>query len=128
MSSVRISGGELPGGAFFGTYSFANYFNLGQYPTGNITNNRRRSRELELECAQSCHSGWRGFARRSVCHAKLQHRSPLTADAGWTQQNYAQSDPLSGNSIASKFVVTTDSKHILPVYPKLGGGDGADWH
>jgi hypothetical protein len=38
MSPVRISGSELPGGAFFGTYSFANYFNLGPYPTGNITN------------------------------------------------------------------------------------------
>jgi hypothetical protein len=32
----------------------------------------------------------------------------LSADAGWTQQNYSQSDPLSGNSIAS-FLLGTPS-------------------
>ena len=33
----------------------------------------------------------------------------LSADPGWTQQNYAQSDPLSGNSIASFLLGTPSS-------------------
>ena len=52
-----------------------NYFNLGQYPTGNITNTGALADELELECPRSLHQVRRGSARHPVRDAELQHRA-----------------------------------------------------
>jgi hypothetical protein len=92
---------NLPGGAFFGTYSFANYFNLGQYPTGDITNTGAVAASLSWNVRS--HSIRAGVDLRDIQYNKQNFSTALSlsADAGWTQQNYAQSDPLSGNSIAS---------------------------
>jgi hypothetical protein len=46
----------------------------------------------------------------------------LSADPGWTQANYAQSDPLSGNSIASFLLLTpsggSSGYSLLGVYKR----------
>ena len=66
---------SLPGGAFFGTYSFPNYFNLGQYPTGDITNTGSAAASLSWNVKKPFRQIRRRHARHSVHHAKLQHRS-----------------------------------------------------
>lgn len=99
---------SLPGGAFFGSYSFSNYFNLGQYPTGDITNTGSIAPSLNWNVRG--HSIKAGADLRDVQYVTQNFSTALSlsADAGWTQQNYAQSDPLSGNSIAS-FLLGTPS-------------------
>ena len=98
----------LPGGAFFGSYSFSNYFNLGQYPTGNITNTGALA--VSANWNFGGHSVKAGADLRNIQYVTQNFSTALalSADPGWTQQNYSQSDPLSGNSIAS-FLLGTPS-------------------
>ena len=98
----------LPGGAFFGSYSFSNYFNLGQYPTGNITNTGALAASVNWNFRG--HSVKAGADLRNIQYVTQNFSTALalSADPGWTQQNYSQSDPLSGNSIAS-FLLGTPS-------------------
>jgi hypothetical protein len=111
---------KLPGGAFFGTYSFANYFNLGQYPTGDITNTGAIAASLSWNVRS--HSIRAGVDLRDIQYVRQNFSTALSlsADAGWTQQNYAQSDPLSGNSIASWLLGTpsggSSAYSLLGVY------------
>ena len=99
---------KLPGGAFFGRYSFSNYFSLGQYPTGDITNTGSIAPSVNWN--KGSHSIKAGADIRDVQWVTQNYSTALSlsADAGWTQQNYSQSDPLSGNSIAS-FLLGTPS-------------------
>jgi hypothetical protein len=99
----------LPGGAFFGTYSFSNYFNLGQYPTGNITNTGALATSLNWNVRG--HAIKFGADLRDIQYVTQNFSTALSlsADPGWTQRNYAQSDPLSGNSIASFLLGTPSS-------------------
>ena len=99
----------LPGGAFFGRYSFSNYFSLGQYPTGDITNTGSIAPSLNWN--KGSHSIKVGADLRDVQYVTQNYSTALSlsADTGWTQQNYAQSDPLSGNSIASFLLGTPSS-------------------
>lgn len=101
--------GSLPGGPFFGTYSFSNYFNLGQYPTGDITNSGSAAASLNWNIKS--HSVKAGVDIRDIQYVTQNFSTALSlgADPGWTQQNYAQSDPLSGNSIASWLLGTPSS-------------------
>ena len=98
----------LPGGAFFGRYSFSNYFSLGQYPTGDVTNTGSIAPSLNWNLRG--HAIKFGADLRDVQWVTQNYSTALSlsADAGWTQQNYSQSDPLSGNSIAS-FLLGTPS-------------------
>jgi hypothetical protein len=100
---------SLPGGPFFGTYSFSNYFNLGQYPTGDITNSGNIAGSVNWNVKS--HSIRAGVDMRDVQYVTQNFSTALSlgADPGWTQQNYAQSDPLSGNSIASWLIGTPSS-------------------
>lgn len=99
----------LPGGAFFGVYNFSNYFNLGQYPTGNITNTGALATSLNWNVHS--HAIKFGADLRDIQYVTQNFSTALSlsADAGWTQQNYAQSDSLSGNSIASFLLGTPSS-------------------
>jgi hypothetical protein len=99
----------LPGGAFFGVYNFTNYFNLGQYPTGDITNTGSIAPSLNWNVRG--HSIKFGADLRDVQYVTQNFSTALslTADAGWTQQNYSQADALSGNSIASFLLGTPSS-------------------
>ena len=99
---------QLPGGAFFGVYNFNNYFNLGQYPSGDITNTGA-SPSARVTTPRPFDPGRRRSARCPVCHAEFQHRAEPHRVPGWTQQNYAQADSLSGNSIASWLLGTPSS-------------------
>jgi hypothetical protein len=111
---------SLPGGSFFGTYSFSNYFNLGQYPTGDITNTGSVAASVNWNVKR--HSIKAGADIRDIQYVtqNFSNALSLSADPGWTQQNYAQSDPLSGNSIASWLVGTpsggSSAYSLLGVY------------
>jgi hypothetical protein len=111
---------SLPGGAFFGTYSFSNYFNLGQYPTGDITNSGSAAASINWNVKS--HSIRAGVDIRDIQYVTQNFSTALSlgADPGFTQQNYAQSDPLSGNSIASWLLGTPSSGssgyNLLGVY------------
>ncbi|HEY2012152.1 MAG TPA: TonB-dependent receptor, partial [Bryobacteraceae bacterium] len=111
---------SLPGGAFFGTYSFANYFNLGQYPTGDITNTGAFAGSVNWNVRS--HSIRAGVDIRDIQYVTQNFSTALSlgADTGFTQQNYAQSDPLSGNSIASWLLGTpstgSSAYSLLGVY------------
>jgi Carboxypeptidase regulatory-like domain len=98
----------LPGGAFFGTYSFSNYFNLGQYPTGNITNTGALATSFNWNVRGHSIKGGADLRDIQYVTQNFSTALSLSADPGWTQQNYSQSDPLSGNSIAS-FLLGTPS-------------------
>jgi hypothetical protein len=110
----------LPGGAFFGNYNFTNYFNLGQYPTGNITNTGALAVSLNWNVRK--HAIKAGVDLRDIQYVTQNFSTALslTADPTWTQQNYAQPDPLSGNSIASFLLGTptsgSSSYNLLGVY------------
>jgi hypothetical protein len=111
---------SLPGGAFFGTYSFSNYAGLGQYPTGDITNTGAFAGSLNWNIKS--HSVKAGVDIRDIQYVTQNFSTALSlsADPGWTQQNYAQSDPLSGNSIASWLLGTpsggSSAYSLLGVY------------
>ncbi|HEY3840909.1 MAG TPA: carboxypeptidase-like regulatory domain-containing protein, partial [Bryobacteraceae bacterium] len=100
---------SLPGGAFFGNYNFTNYFNLGQYPTGDITNTGSFAGSINWNIKS--HSVKAGVDIRDIQYITQNFSTALslTADPGWTQQNYALADPLSGNSIASWLLGTPSS-------------------
>jgi hypothetical protein len=110
----------LPGGAFFGNYNFSNYFNLGQYPTGDITNTGALATSMNWNLRG--HSLKVGADLRNIQYVtqNFSNALSLSADSGWTQQNYSQSDPLSGNSIASFLLGTpssgSSSYNLLGVY------------
>ncbi|HEY1337351.1 MAG TPA: TonB-dependent receptor, partial [Bryobacteraceae bacterium] len=110
----------LPGGAFFGVYNFSNYFSLGQYPTGNITNTGALATSVNWNVRG--HAIKFGADLRDIQYVTQNFSTALSlsADSGWTQQNYAQSDPLSGNSIASFLLGTPSSGssgyNLLGVY------------
>jgi len=99
----------LPGGAFFGVYNFNNYFNLGQYPTGDITNTG--SFEGSVNWTVRAHAIKFGVDIRDIQYVTQNFSNAVnfTADPTWTQQNYAQSDPLSGNTMASWLLGTPQS-------------------
>jgi hypothetical protein len=111
---------SLPGGLFFGTYSFSNYFNLGQYPTGDITNTGSVAASVNWNVKR--HSIKAGVDIRDIQYItqNFSNALSLSADPGWTQQNYAQSDPLSGNSVASWLLGTpsggSSAYSLLGVY------------
>jgi hypothetical protein len=100
---------SLPGGAFFGVYNFNNYFNLGQYPTGDITNTG--SFEGSVNWTVKSHAIKFGVDIRDIQYVTQNFSNALnfTADPTWTQQNYAQSDSFSGNDIASWLLGTPQS-------------------
>jgi hypothetical protein len=111
---------SLPGGPFFGVYNFNNYFNLGQYPTGDITNTGAFAASVNWNV--KAHSVKAGVDIRDIQYITQNFSTALslTADPTFTQQNYAQSDPLSGNSIASWLLGTPASGssgyNLLGVY------------
>ena len=111
---------SLPGGAFFGNYNFTNYFNLGQYPTGDITNSGSFAGSVSWNI--KTHAVKMGVDIRDIQYITQNFSTALSlsADPGFTQQNYAQADPLSGNSIASWLLGTPSSGssgyNLLGVY------------
>ena len=100
---------SLPGGAFFGTYSFSNYASLGQYPTGDITNTGSAAASLSWNVKN--HSIRAGVDLRDVQYVTQNFSTALSLSGSpqWTQQNYALADPLSGNDIASWLLGTPSS-------------------
>ena len=66
---------SLPGGAFFGTYSFYQLLQPGPISHRRYHQHGLHRRQPELERARAFHQGRRGFARYPVRYAKLQHRS-----------------------------------------------------
>ena len=102
---------SLPGGAFFGTYNFTNYATLGQYPTGDITNTGAVAASLSWNIRK--HALRFGADIRDVQYITQNYSVALSlgADPGWTQQNYALPDPLSGNSLASWLLGTPSANN-----------------
>ena len=92
---------SLPGGAYFGNYSFTNYASLGQYPTGDITNSLSEAASVSWNVKS--HTLRAGVDLRDIQYITQNYSTALSlsADPGWTQANYAQADSVSGNSIAS---------------------------
>ncbi|SPE38875.1 conserved exported hypothetical protein [Candidatus Sulfopaludibacter sp. SbA6] len=92
---------SLPGGPFFGTYSFSNYFQMGQYPTGDITNTGSAAASLNWNVRN--HTIKAGVDLRDIQYITQNFSTALSLSGSpqWTQQNYALADPLSGNDIAS---------------------------
>jgi hypothetical protein len=125
---------QLPGGAFFGVYNFSNYFNLGQYPSGDITNTGALAASMNYNIHG--HAIKAGIDVRDVQYVtqNFGNALSLSADPGWTQQNYAQADPLSGNSIASWLLGTPSSGssayNLLGVYQEHYYAPWVqdDWH
>ena len=101
---------QLPGGPYFGNYTFTDYGDtgLGQYPSGDITNSV--ALQPSITRTWSGHTLKAGADMRWVQFISRNYGNPLqlSADRGWTQQDYAEGDDLSGNSIAS-FLLGTPS-------------------
>ena len=78
-------------------------------PTGDITNTGALATSLNWNVRG--HSIKFGADLRDIQYVTQNFSTALSlsADPGWTQQNYAQSDPLSGNSIASFLLGTPSS-------------------
>ncbi len=100
---------SLPGGAYFGNYSFTNYASLGQYPTGDITNTLAEAASVSWNVKS--HTLRAGVDLRDIQYITQNYSTALSlsADPGWTQANYAQADSVSGNSIASWLLGTPSS-------------------
>ena len=100
---------SLPGGAYFGNYSFTNYASLGQYPTGDITNSLSEAASVSWNVKN--HTLRAGVDLRDIQYITQNYSTALSlsADPGWTQANYAQADSVSGNSIASWLLGTPSS-------------------
>jgi hypothetical protein len=100
--------GQLPGGPFFGRYTFTGYEGLGQYPTRNVTNN--------FALHPTVSAVWRGHATKAGMDMRwIQYANQnygdvllLTGSPSWTQREWNRADALSGNSIAS-FLLGTPS-------------------
>lgn len=111
---------QIPGGAYFGTYSFSDYQGLGQYPSGDITNT--------LSGALTLSVNWRGHTTKVGIDARwvqwsnqsLGNPLNLSFDGAWTQQAYNRSDGLSGNSAATALLgyVSSGSSafNAIPIY------------
>jgi len=92
---------QLPGGAFFGVYQWTGYQTIGMYPNRNVTNNGAFHPTLSVV--------WRGHTTKTGIDMRwIQYANQntgdvlsLSANAGWTQRDYARADALSGHSIAS---------------------------
>jgi hypothetical protein len=100
---------QLPGGPFFGRYTFSNYQSMGQYFTGDITNTA--ALHPTITKMVSGHAIKAGFDMRWIQYITRNSGNPLllSADRGWTQKEYNRSDALSGDDIASWLLGTPSS-------------------
>jgi len=111
---------RIPGGPYFGSYSFSGYQGMGQYPSGDITNT--------VSFAPSISVLWKGHTTKAGMDARwtqwsnqnLGNPLSLSFDGGWTQKTYNRSDGVSGNSIASALLgyVSGGSStfNAIPIY------------
>ena len=93
---------QLPGDAFFGEYDFSNYDSLGEYPRWNWTHTG--SPQFQISHMMGNHAlragadlRWIAYEANGAAGAALD----LSASPAWTQANYANSDSVSGDTIAS---------------------------
>ena len=92
---------QLPGGKFFGRYEFDGYSYLGRYRDVNITNNYGISPNItKIWKSHSFHTGL-DFRRIYYILNSTGNIWYFNSRKDYTQQTWNQSDPLSGNAIAS---------------------------
>ena len=92
---------QLPGGKFFGRYEFDGYTSLGRYRDVNITNNYGINPNVtKIWKSHSIHSGL-DFRRIYYILNSTGNIWYFNSRKDYTQQTWNQSDPLSGNAIAS---------------------------
>ncbi|MDZ4802397.1 MAG: carboxypeptidase regulatory-like domain-containing protein [Bryobacteraceae bacterium] len=100
---------QLPGGPWFGRYTFAEYISLGRYPSRNVTNtvtahptvtwiNGPRTWKAGLDMR------WSQYSTQNSGNVFL-----LGANRGFTQRDFQRADEFSGNSIASWLLGTPAS-------------------
>jgi hypothetical protein len=92
---------QLPGGDFFGRYEFADYIPLGRHAGFNATNTIAfHPSATKIMGAHTFRGGidmrWTQFAEQNMGNPFR-----LNANRGFTQAQFNQGDPLSGDSIAS---------------------------
>lgn len=110
--------GQLPGGPFFGRYTFDNYISLGRYPGNNITNTF--TLHPNLTKILGAHTIKTGYDMRWGQYSTQNYGNVFTLGAtkGFTQQDYTRGDNLSGNSIASWLLGTPSSGSLnYTVFP-----------
>jgi hypothetical protein len=92
---------QLPGGPFFGVYSWSGYQTIGMYPNRNVTNN--------WAFHPTILKSWRGHTLKGGMDMRwIQYSNQNTGDVlslsgspAFTQRDFARADALSGHSIAS---------------------------
>jgi len=92
---------QLPHGAFFGRYDFDNYNRLGRYPSRDISNTYAIHPSASL--MRGPHNLKFGLDYRFVQFNLQQTNDIFWIRSGrhYTQRDFAQADPLSGNSLAT---------------------------
>ncbi len=119
---------QLPGGSFFGRYTFSGYMSLGRYPGNNITNTFTLHPNVTKILGP--HTIKAGFDMRWVQYSTQNYGNVFTLDAnaGFTQHDYTRGDPLSGNSIASWLLGTPSGGSLnYTVFPIFMFKYSAPW-
>jgi hypothetical protein len=103
---------QLPYGAFFGRYTFADYIALGRYPSNNITNTfTLHPTVTRIRGNKTFKAGvdmrWTQYSTQTYGNVFT-----LGATKVFTQRDYLRADELSGNSIASWLLGTPNSGSI----------------
>ncbi len=109
---------SLPHGGNFGVYSFTGYTGLGSYPTANPTNNW--ALHPNLNWVRGGHNLKTGIDMRTIQYITNNPGNvlSLSASPSNTQRDYARSDALSGDAIASWLLGTPTGGSVVDnLYP-----------
>ncbi|MGH9722737.1 MAG: carboxypeptidase regulatory-like domain-containing protein, partial [Bryobacteraceae bacterium] len=92
---------QLPGGPFFGVYSWSGYQTIGMYPNRNVTNNW--AFHPTILKSLSGHTIKAGVDMRWVQYSNQNTGDVfnLSGSPGFTQRDFSRADALSGHSVAS---------------------------
>ena len=124
---------QMPYGAFFGRYTFANYMSLGRYPSNNITNT------FTVHPTMTYIKGSRtikfGVDMRRTQYSTQTYGNVfvLGATNTFTQRDFLRADATSGNSIASWLLGTPSSGsinyNVFPIFsfPYIAPWVQSDW-
>jgi hypothetical protein len=124
---------QLPYGAFFGRYTFADYISLGRYPSNNITNSVTiHPTVTRIRGNKTIKAGldmrWTQYSTQTYGNVFV-----LGATRAFTQRDYLRADELSGNSIASWLLGTPNSGsinyNVFPIFlfPYTAPWGQLDW-
>lgn len=108
---------QLPSPTYFGRWDFNGYTSMGRYQSINITNNYNLAANV-TKIAGS-HTMKFGLDLRRIHFIQQNSGNILqfTAQTQWTQQQWNQSDPLSGDGYASFLLGGVSGSQNYPLYP-----------